>query len=221
MAYRRLPNTDNARLTAIVNLFNVMESERGEMINHHKKAIVTFKNNLNKLIDKRQGLVKNRTGLNMEKKKLTMHLRLFVSHFFQVLNFAIERGDLPKKCRVFFRLSENDGVIPSLTKEVNVMMWANNIEHGEQQRIDGGMEQISHPNYKNITTERKILEKLLNRVAVLEKGLGSYQKEIKIERKNIDFFIKQIWNEIEHQFINETVDVKRKKAGQFGVVYVK
>ena len=36
----------------------------------------------------------------------------------------------------------------------------------------------------------------------------------------IDAFIKKIWNEIEFQFINETIENKRKKATHYGVVYV-
>ena len=44
--------------------------------------------------------------------------------------------------------------------------------------------------------------------------------EINKQRQKVDVFIKQIWNEIEFQFANEPIEIKRKQAAEYGVVYI-
>lgn len=219
MAYRRLPNTDKARLAAIMKLADLLFDEVS-LLKDHQTAIIEFKRSFGELISQREQLVSRRTVLNEDKKGLMKILKLYVSHFFQVFNFAIERGDIPKECREFFKLESNAGVIPSLSKEINIIKWANNIVVGEQKRIDSGVEAISHPSYTRISNLKQATERVLFELKQIKEAYQNCDVEIEKQRNEIDAFIKQVWNEIETQFINEPAIVKRKKAAQYGVVYV-
>jgi hypothetical protein len=220
MAYRRLPNTDNARLTALVKLNELLLTDKVIVLNKHKETIEQLKVEFGEQIKKREKFVLKRTKLNKSKKRLLAKLKLYVSHFLQVFNFAIDRQDISKEYRVFFKLETNTGVIPPLSKESDIVKWANNIVDGEKKRVEKGVETISHPNYTRIKELKEDAEKIIDELKGLEKSFGNYQKEIEEQRNKIDAFIKQIWTEIEFQFINEPIEIKRKKATQFGVVYI-
>ena len=220
MAYRRLPNTDKARLTAIVRLNELLVIEESNLLNNHQEAIGSLKIVFEELIDRRNEFVTKRRVLNKTKRDLLVKLRLYVSHFLQVFTLAIDREDILKESRAFFKLEINTGVIPSLSKETDVIKWANNIVSGEQKRIEQGIEAISHPRFTRIKEIKEASEKIMDELLDLEKSIEDYYPEIIGQRTRIDVFIKQIWNKIEFQFLNEPIEIKRKKATHFGVVYV-
>ena len=150
MAYRRLPNTDKARITALIKLSDMVLVDDCVVLLNHKETILDLKDVFGGLIESREIYTSKRVELNKRKRELLIKLKLYVSHFFQVFNFAIDREDIAKECRLFFNLQVNTGVIPLLAKELDIMEWANNIVNGEKQRVEKGIEPISHPNYKKI-----------------------------------------------------------------------
>jgi len=219
MAYRRLPNTDNARLAAIVRLFELLTDEK--VLINHQEIISYLKVDFEERINKREAFILKRRDLNKSKKELLGKLKLYVSHFLQVLNFAIDRNDISNKSRRFFKLEKHTGIIPPLSKEDEVLKWADNIIIGEEQRVEAGEEVISHPKQERIIAVKNATENVIGELKVLDKNYEQNQVEIQKQREKIDAFIKQMWNEIEFQFINEPIEIKRKKATHFGVVYVK
>jgi len=220
MAYRRLPNTDNSRLMAILRLNELLMLNESNLLNENSESILEHKITFEGLVEKRKNFVLERSLLNKVKKTQMEELRIYVSHFLQVFNFAIDRNDISKKSRYLFGLEKNTGTIPLLSKETEVLKWAENIIEGECRRIDGGDVGISHPNYLKIEEVKNITDSLIMDLQVLEKSFESYQSDILKQRQKTDAFIKEIWNQIELQFINEPIEVKRKKAARFGVVYV-
>ncbi len=219
MAYRRLPNTDNARLLAILKLNELLE-EHDLILKNYRERIIDYTLIFKTLIEKRDIYKAKRRILNKQKKELLIRLKIYVSHFFQVFNFAIDRGDIDKECRKLFGLNINTGVIPSLSKESDITEWAYHIVVGEQKRITKGARVISHPNFYQIKEITIATEKIISDIKIVDDLYNDFQEEIIKERMNIDAFIKQLWNEIEHQFINEPIEIKRKKAARYGVVYV-
>lgn len=219
MAYRRLPNTDNARLLAILKL-NELLSDDDSVLKNYKEKIIDHTSIFKKLIEKRDAYKIKRRALNKQKKELLLRLKIYVSHFLQVFNFAIDRGDIDKECRKFFELRTNTGVIPPLSKESDIIKWSHRIVAGEQKRIVKGAEVISHPNFTQIQRITIATDKVIADLKILDDLFRIYQEEIAGQRVIVDDFIKQLWNEIEFQYVNEPIAIKRKKATQYGVVYV-
>ena len=219
MAYRRLPNTDNARLLAILKLNEALSSNNSLLKNYEEK-INSYTTTFKRLIEKREDYKSKRRKLNKHKKELLVKLKIYVSHFLQVFNFAIDRGDIDKECRIFFKLTTNTGVIPPLSKEADIVEWACHIVAGEQKRIMTGAKMISHPNYTKIQNIAIATEKVITDLKIVDDLFSDYQEEITKQRIKIDIFIKQVWNEIEFQFVNEPIEIKRKKAARYGVVYI-
>ena len=222
MMYRRLPNTDKARLTAIHNLLRrIDEDQNYDIISSHQLEMLREKEKgYSQLIDQRDTNGVLRKENNRLKQQLFRKLKLCISHFFQVVNFAIVREDLDKSCRTLFGLEEHDAVIPSLVNEQSILHWGNQIVHGENERTKDGSTPISHPNTEHILN-------LLNKELVLREQIEELEKRdteirsmIKVERTKVDECIKKAWNDIEYYFSNSAKENKRIKSKEYGVVYV-
>tara|TARA_R110001592_G_scaffold88812_2_gene261422 strand:+ start:593 stop:1258 length:666 start_codon:yes stop_codon:yes gene_type:complete len=220
MAYRRLPNTDKARITALIKLSDMVLVDDCVVLLNHKETILDLKEVFGGLIECREIYVSKRVELNKRKRELLIKLKLYVSHFFQVFNFAIDREDIAKECRLLFNLQVNTGVIPLLAKELDIIEWANNIIKGESQRVKKGIESISHPNHKKIKEIKEKTESVRGELEEIEMLFKNNHIEITKQRQKVDAFIKQIWNEIELQFANEPIEIKREQAAEYGVVYI-
>ena len=98
MPYRRLPNTDSARLKALHIAFR-----KGKDLPPFKLAFSqgSFTRLQSLLPGYEHALSENKVAYNLQTEKIKdyhKHLRkakLYISHFIQVVNLAIIRGDLP------------------------------------------------------------------------------------------------------------------------------
>jgi hypothetical protein len=220
MSYRRLPNTDKARLTVLQKLAASLNQKEGNFLKEKKEVIIEAKTAFELLVNEREQIILNRIKQNKLKAEQLAMLKLYISHFIQVLNFSIERQELNKGCRSYFGLHINNGNTPSLTTEKLVLKWAKIIVEGEQKRIKAGMKEISHPNYQKIESITKLLTKTLNELHKIEQQYKKLQQSFVKNRKVVDTLIKQLWNKIEQHFSGETNQVKKQKSALFGVVYV-
>lgn len=220
MSYRRLPNTDKARLTALQKLSTSLNQKEGSFLKEKKEVIIEAKTVFELLVNEREQLIQNRIKQNKLKAEQIAMLKLYISHFIQVLNFSIERQELNKECRSYFGLHINNGNTPSLTTEKLVLKWAKVIVEGEQKRIKTGMKEISHPNYQKVESITALLINTLNELQQIEQQYKKLQQSFVKNRKVVDTLIKQLWDKIEQQFNGETNQVKKQKSVLFGVVYV-
>jgi len=109
MPYRRLPNTDNARLKALRTAldkgkeippfklaFKQSTLTRVQTIlPNYETAISEQRNSYNLQIEKSKGHSKS-----MKKAKM------YISHFIQVINMSVQRGDMSPDIRNYFGLEE-------------------------------------------------------------------------------------------------------------------
>ena len=126
MPYRRLPNTDQARVRALKAAV-----EKGEMYNVRDLAIT-----LKTLFEARNFLHRfeaaqiyytqcydNQSRASRKHQMNVKTARLYISHFIQVLNFCIARGELKPSARTFYGLDENSSKVPSLLTEQDLLQW--------------------------------------------------------------------------------------------------
>ena len=137
MPYRRLPNTDAARLKALKIAFSKGREftpfqlafsqstfqKVQSFLPSFEKAMLESKQSYEKQVDR-----------NKEYVKLLKRAKLYVSHFIQVVNMAILRGELPTSERSFFNLDEDEKKTPNLSSETELIEWGQKIIEGEEQR---------------------------------------------------------------------------------------
>jgi hypothetical protein len=148
MPYRRLPNTDSARLKSLKSAY-----ERGKDLPPFKLAFspTSFRKIQSVLPGFETAIHEHRNALNIQSEKNREYqkrfkkVRLYISHFIQVVNMAICRGDLVPETRLFFGLDDEEKKIPSLNSEEEVITWGQQLIDGEQKRRNLGLSPVTNP----------------------------------------------------------------------------
>ena len=144
MPYRRLPNTDNARLRALK-----VAAKKGKELPPLSLAfsqstyarIGLFINNFEKAMAHYKAAYNNQVERNKEYQAVYKKARLYLSHFIQVLNMAIVRGELPDKVRETYGMDIDERKLPDITLDKDLMEWGKKIITGETERISKGIRQ--------------------------------------------------------------------------------
>jgi len=223
MPYRRLPNTDKSRLRALRTAV-----EKGKEIPPFKLAFKqetlqrasSFLPKYEKAITEYHNIYKTQTKNHKDYSAKFKKAKLYISHFIQVVNMAIARGEIPAKIRTYYGLQENSKKLPPLNSEANIIEWGKKIIDGEAQRKIRGMPPITNPttavvkvHYDNFWEAYKFQKKMY------EKHERAHNELTDLRSEANDIIVK-IWNEVEHTFSDEPEDVKRDKAKEYGLVYV-
>jgi len=223
MPYRRLPNTDSSRLRAMQKALQMSEGispldltfspstyqELKFFYPEYNQAVLYQKETLERQIKKSKN--------HQEKLK---KVKLYVSHFIQVLNFAILRGELKPEIREYFDLQEYDKKLPLLNSEKDVIEWGKKLIEGEQQRLMNGGTPITNPTIARVKVHYEDYLRTYKNQQYLQEAHNNAQQKMLDLRQKADAVILKLWNEIEDYFSDLSPDEKRANAEKYGVVYV-
>jgi hypothetical protein len=223
MPYRRLPNTDMARLRALK-----AAKELGEQLPPFKLAFSSSSlQKLRQFLPQFENMFhQQRSALNLQVNRgreynaLMRKARLYVSHFYQVLNFAIARNDMPASSRKFYGIRENDSRIPPLQSEKDILFWGDKLLKGEMERISNGGSMMNNPSAAVVKVRYEQFEEAAHSQKVSQKSTLYATDRISSLRAEADKLIQLIWDEVEATFDLLPDDVRREKSSQYGVIYV-
>jgi len=223
MPYRRLPNTDSARMKSLksantkgkdlppfklafsANSFRKMHS----VLPQFENAISEHKNSLNLQAQK-----------NKEYQKRLKKVKLYISHFIQVVNLAVSRGDLAPETRNYFAMGDDEKKVPSLTTEEDVVWWGEQLIKGEQSRRNKGKNPITNPTIAIVKVHFDKFMEYHNYQKSLKDRSQRAQDQLNERRSRVDSVIQQIWNEVEQTYSDLPEEMRREKASEYGLVYV-
>jgi hypothetical protein len=223
MPYRRLPNTDQARLRALKTA-----QEKGAQLAPMDLAfsqkllfdVKAFVPQYEQVIQQYQFSKDRQAKFG---KSLAEHFRvarMYLSHFLQVVNMSITRGEFKPEARTFYGLSEDDRTIPEINTEQQLIEWGRKVIKGEEERMVRGGSRVFNP---TIAMVKVHFEKFLENYDFhkdLVKTSQKMQEKVAEERETADKLIVNIWNEVEARFAGLEPEKKRKKASEYGVVYI-
>lgn len=223
MPYRRLPNTDNARLKSLRKA-----RDKGKEIPPFKLAFTqsTLTKVQSLLPSYENALSEHKTAYNLQiEKNKDYHksmkkAKTYISHFIQVINMSIQRGEMTPDLRNFFGLPEGEKKLPSLSNEEEILHWSEKLMEGEQKRRMEGMSPITNPTIAVVKVHCDNFTDSSKYQANLFKRVKRAQEELTEKRKEADMIIQQLWNEVEDTFKDLPEELKRKKASDYGVIYV-
>lgn len=223
MPYRRLPNTDTARLRALETAINKSTKLLPSELAFSQKTLQNirfFLPSYKQSIDYQKEIFTNQISKNTHFINLQRKTRIHIIHFIQAVNMAIMRKELPEKTREYFGLTEYYNKAPSLSTDREIKEWGEKIIEGESKRIRNGEKAITNPRiimvkiiYEKFIDARKNIQFLKNSTT------RTYDKAIAM-RKEADKIILTLWNEIEENFDNLPPEKKREKAKEYGIIYV-
>ncbi len=222
MPYRRLPNTDQARLHALQTAVQrASEADFTEQVltyrtlNEARRFLITFENQVTQYHQNFQSKV----SANKRYRHIVQNARMYISHFIQVLNLAVIRGDINKEQKALYKLDVNNHILPDLSSEEDLLVWGQNIIDGETERTRAGGFPIYNPTiakvkvHYDIFKDYQITQKMHNKTANRSyEDMGSL-------RQQADVIILDIWNQVETYFRDRLPYERLCCCKSYGVIY--
>jgi hypothetical protein len=222
MPYRRLPNTDTARIKAMR-----IALEKGHELPPHKlafssktiirlqKVLPQFEHNIHLY---RQSLASQNKG-SREYNEILKKSKTYLTHFIRVMNMAIFRGELPVETRTFYGLGKTESTVPSLNSENDLLSWGKKIIEGEELRIRKGGNPVTNPTIAVVKVRLENFNEALATHSILTRKINDYMEKNINLRKEADEIILQIWNEVEKTHSDLTEEKRKDQNESYGLVY--
>jgi hypothetical protein len=221
MPYRRLPNTDVARLRALRIAFEKGKELPPFQLAFSQAALQKIRSNLHifeAAVQESRQAYNIQISKSQEYIRLLKKVKLYLSHFVQVTNMAIIRGELNASDCEYFGFA-HDQKVPSFNSEKDVIAWGEKLIQGETLRIKNRLTPIGNP---SIAVVKVWYEKFMDANLFqknLQKNVQRSQKNLLGLRKIVDGIISQIWNEVEQHYQDLPDEMKRNSCKMYGIVY--
>lgn len=222
MPYRRLPNTDEARIRALQTIID-KEDHTGRL-----DQIVSFKTirDADSLLRRFQELqnhyklaLKTQAAANKKYQTLIKNARLYISHFIQVLNLAIIRTEIKEEHKELYGLNPADYSIPDMLSESALLQCGEQVIKGESDRLQLGGAPIYNPTIAKVRVHYDIFKDAYLAQKTHQKNTARALEVVAEQRQPIDALITEIWNQIEKSFEYLQGEERLDKCREYGVVY--
>lgn len=223
MPYRRLPNTDQARLRALRTALQFTDKQ-----NFASQNIVSFKTLIDaknflvlfeKQLNQYQQTLDNQVSANKRYQQIVHNARLYISHFIQVFNLAVIRGDVKKEHKLFYQLDPNVHIVPDLTTEAALIQWGKAVIEGENERVRNGGLPIYNPTIAKVKVHYEVFKEYKSTQKLYQNTTQKSWEELNNLRVKGDAIILDLWNQVEHKFKDEKPFARLTKCQQLGLIY--
>jgi hypothetical protein len=223
MPYRRLPNTDQARLRALRTALQFTDKQ-----NFASQTIVSFKTLIDaknflvlfeKQLNQYQQTLDNQVSANKRYQQIVHNARLYISHFIQVFNLAVIRGDVKKEHKLFYQLDPNVHIVPDLTTEAALIQWGKAVIEGENERVRNGGLPIYNPTIAKVKVHYEVFKEYKSTQKLYQNTTQKSWEELNNLRVKGDAIILDLWNQVEQKFKDEKPFARLTKCQHFGLIY--
>lgn len=223
MPYRRLPNTDQARLRALRKAIE----QQGKQANVSDLAISykliqdarVYLNNFEKTLAQYKQALDSQVSANKNYQHVVRNARLYISHFIQVLNLSITRNEIKKDHKVFYKLEPDNFTVPDLSTEAALLEWGKNLIDGEAERMRKGGTPMFNPTIAKVKVHYDIFKEYKTSQKVYQQNTGRYLDIVAKMRESGDQIIQEVWNEVEAKFINLPPYQRLIACKNYGLIY--
>ncbi len=222
MPYRRLPNTDQARLHALQNAVQrASEADFTEQVltyktlNEAKRFVGIFETQVSQYHQNFQSKV----SANKEYRHIVANARMYISHFIQVLNLAVVRGEIKKDLKELYKLDIDNHILPDLSSEEDLLVWGANIIEGELERTRNGGFPIYNPTISKVKVHYDIFKEKQVMQQMHKKTANRSYEDLEVLRKQADELILEIWNQVEAYFADKLPYEKLRSCKNYGLIY--
>lgn len=222
MPYRRLPNTDQARLTALrTAVERATDADYTEQVlsfktrNEAQRFLHLFESKVQQYHQNFQ----TKVSTNKQYKHNVQKARMYVSHFIQVLDLAVIRGEIKKEQKKLYHLDPDAHVVPDLSTDEALLQWGRNIIEGEAARISQGGFPIYSPNITKVQVYYDIFKDQQVTQDMHKKTTDDTYDNVSKLRKEADALILDIWNQVELYFQHRLPYDRYCRCREYGVIY--
>ena len=223
MPYRRLPNTDMARLRALKSALAKVDDEGMSTLAFTTKTAMTARS-FTPVFEQAVQMYNNSKEAQAQASKAVGEAgkvaRLYVSHYIQVFNLCIARGEIKPEARALLGMDEATATVPDMTADQQLLEWGRKVIEGEGKRMSsGGGTRIYNPSIALVKVKMDMFEEKYNRHRDLLGISQKFHDKLDEVRQKADEIILSIWNEVEATFSPIDTEEKRRACQDYGVVY--
>ena len=222
MPYRRVPKTDQARLHALQRAVQQAgnASYNNQVINYRtlseaQRFLMQFENQ----IAQYHANFDSKVSANRQYRHRVRNARMYISHFIQVLNLAVIRGEIKRQQKELYKLNPKSNALPDLTTEEGLLEWGQNIIDGEQQRTAAGGFAIYNPAINKVKVHYEMFKEEYTSHQLHKKTHNRVYEDTETLRKKADEIILSIWDQVEAYYKDELPYAKLQKCQAYGMIY--
>ena len=224
MPYRRLPNTDQARIRTLRMAVDncIQQGIYTNTLKHNTYA--RAKNVLEKFsraVDAYKRCVTEQSSKrgNAKYEAAYKKARMYVMHFLQVFSMAVMRGEIPRAKRAYYGLLVEDDSVPTIILESAVLEWSKRIAEGERKRQAEGGIPIYNPTMGRVAVACDLFKEMYERQQQLGQNTAEALLAVATMRAECDGIILEVWQEIEEKFASLDAEEKIRKCSEYGIIY--
>ncbi|MDR0421768.1 MAG: hypothetical protein LBH72_01995 [Proteiniphilum sp.] len=222
MPYRRLPNTDSARIRALrTAVEKAADTDFQELpfsagtLDESRNVLKHFEHLSSRYQQLYDAQVKAGKTFAGKIKKA----RMYVSHFIQVLYMCVIRSEIREEQLALYGLEKADMVVPDLSSNKQLLEWGQKIIRGERLRTAQGGVPIYNPSIAKVNVMVTLFREGYHTQELHQKATARVLQEVADYRKKVDKVIFEIWEEVEKH--NRGLLPEKRLAGnrEYGIVY--
>ncbi|MBR1923401.1 MAG: hypothetical protein IJ838_06620 [Paludibacteraceae bacterium] len=222
MPYRRLPNTDQMRLKALQTAIQrASEADFNEQVlaYHTQSQARNFLLRFESAVSRYHDNFRTRVSSNKDYRHIVQNARMYISHFIQVLNLTIIRGEIKKQCKELYHLDPNSHILPDLSSEEDILVWGKNIIEGEEQRIAQGGYPLQNPSIQKVKVYYDIFRDKQVDQDFHKKTESRITEDLTGLREEADRIILDIWNQVDSYYKNLLPYAHMRACQSYGLIY--
>ena len=222
MPYRRLPKTDQARLRALQRAVqqagNAAYNDQAvnyRTITEAQRFLMQFENQ----VAQYHANFDSKVTANKQYRHRVRNARMYISHFIQVLNLAVIRGEIKRSQKELYKLDPKSDSLPDLSSEEGLMEWGQNIIDGENQRTAAGGFAIYNPTIHKVKVHYEMFKEDYTSHQLHKRTHSRVFEDTETLRKQADEIILDMWDQIEAFYKDELPYAKLQKCQAYGMIY--
>ena len=224
MASRKLPNSIPTLLKAILAAifkWNFTSDPADQPFDAVMKGqLDTMKTDLEKEVGERDVAKGDQTDATKAYETAKDTLGLYVSHFFQVFNFGVARGDYSPGERSYFGMDANQEQLPDLDDEANLEFWANKVVSGDADRVAAGKVAMTNPTAADVALKITDYTNAKGAQTTLKDATQQEQADVNALYQPAKLLVTDVWDTVEFFFRKLDKPTLRRRAREWGVVYI-
>ena len=222
MPYRRLPNTDSARIKALKTAINKCSNTDFNDVVVSMKTLHQAKSAIGKferMCEIYQQTFETQIKANKTFQKQVRNARMYLSHFIQVLHLSVVRNEIKQSNLSLYGLEESNMLVPDLNTNEMLLEWGEKIIAGEEKRIAQRGVPIYNPTIAKVKVMYSIFKDGYNTQQIHQKATMRTQKNVDNFRAEIDAIILSLWEQVEKANVDLPSKKKIDKNKEYGIVY--
>ena len=222
MPYRRLPNTDTARIKAIKTAIEKSENTDFRDLQITTKTLLESKTVLNQfeiLCSRYRRMQDIQVKANKSFQGKVKNARMYISHFVQVLYMSVVRSEIKESHLEYYNLETANMVVPDLTSNELILEWGKKIIDGENERISKGGVPIYNPSIAKVNVMFSLFKEGYQTQKLHQKSTLRVMDDVSAYREKVDKVIFDIWEEVEKNSLEMPTEKRLDRNKEYGIVY--